>query len=263
MSYVSYPVRFCSENHLLDAGTNVVGTSNTLSLPWENTQNPQVTRVGQSGSTNDFTITWAPPAPIAVQQFGLQNHNIPSGSTVTLLADDENTFTAPPVSVGLTLTTNPQPLLYDWESIQTYRYWRLHVQTPIDQVTQLGYVFLGEYTEVDFPSGSTEWRVVDPSTVQRGYAGAVTAFEKDSYRAVQFTVSPIDQADRRALDALYTAQGVHKVMFTMFDPFNYRDVDGYHTLTLFSRFVDHDMNFSHIGQSWSQGPQIAVEEIRQ
>lgn len=263
MSYVSYPVRFCYDNVAAASGTTVSATSVTTSLPWTNTQNPQITRVGQSGTTNDYYINWVFDSATAIQQFILRNHNFPSGTTLTLEADTNPTFTTPAVQTGLTLTTNPDPIMYDWASAQTYQYWRLHVQTTGATVTSVGHVFLGPYTEVDFPARSTAWDVVDPSISSNAYGGAHTSYYKPSYRTVEFTTSPVDQADRRALTTMYETVGTHKPLYIVFDPFNFRDTDGYHRLTLFCRMTNNRLRFPHIGQDWSEGVAITVDEIRE
>lgn len=262
MSYVSYPVRFAWDNFLAASGITLTTTSETVSLPWTNTAHPFKTKVGQSGLTDSFSITWQlVDAAQSVKQFAMLNHNIPVGSTVTLLASTVSNFASTPVNVGLTLTTNPEPMLYDWAAFQTYEYWRLQVDTPANQNTSIGHIFLGPYTEVDFPARKTDWAIIDPSIQRRGYAGSLTTFDKPSYRVVDFSVSALDQEDRRALQDVYEGIGLTP-MYVLFDPFNFRDVDGYHRLTMFCYFLS-SMTFKHIGSSWHEGPDLRVEEVRE
>lgn len=266
MGYVTNPVRFAYNNYAADSGSTLSSTSEVTSLPWSNTKNPLVTKVGQSGSTDTLQLTWQLAGGAQnITMFALRNHNIPSGSTVTLKANSNSSFATPAVSVGLTLTTNPDPILYNWEpgDEQVYEYWQLEVVTPAAQATQIGHVYIGDFVDLDLPSQATSWTIVDPSQESRGVWGSKNSFIIDDFRAVAFQTSAMDQSDRRNLETVYKAVGTHTPLYIMFDRFNYRDVDGYHRLTMFCYFTNQTLEFPHIGTTWHGGPSMAVEEVRE
>ncbi len=226
-------------------------------------QNQQIGKVFRSTAIDNLTIAVDLGSAQPVQQFALRKHNISlTGVTVTLSGATNSSFIPTAVSVGITMASDI--LLYDWGGDeQNYQYWKLEIEDPDneDAYIELGYMFLGAYDEFDFPNNNTATSRVDPATKRANYDGSFVAFNRTKYRRIDFKISPVQQEDRRALEAVYDEVGVSKGLFVFLDANNNRDTDGYHKLTVFGAFAG-EFKVSHIGIDWHNVDSLVFEEIR-
>lgn len=84
----------------------------------------------------------------AVDVVAICDHNLTATATITILADDEATFTAPPLSEMITWQAN-NVIRYLTTGTRTYRYWRLSVTdtSNTDGYLRIGSLYLGTYVE--------------------------------------------------------------------------------------------------------------------
>lgn len=103
--------------------------------------------------------------PVPTWYVAILNHNFTSAATILLEADDEATFTSPPVSVDVTYHPGDiyVPLARPWQ----YRHWRLSVTDAANPDGYLEVGHLGPWDGWPFPARHRRpdaTTVVDPST---------------------------------------------------------------------------------------------------
>jgi len=262
---IGHPIRFAWDNHVTKSGTIVSATNEVVSLPWSNLKNHIPRKIGRSSSVVDpFYINFTFDSARTVQQFAMVGHSF-AGSTLTLQGCTDSGFSPEDATVGVTYSSDI--LVAEFSSEQTYQYWRLRV-VPHPSLTEIqaGHAFLGPLDEFDFPDFSSTTTTVDPSVRVRSYDGSATVFEKTQYRVVSFSLSAMDQADRRSMESIFTTIGTKEAFYLFLDPTNKRDdqdvslgLDGLHRMTMLG-FLTSPLSFGHIGLTWQRPSGFAFEE---
>lgn len=257
-----FPLRM-AWNNFADTPSLIVANSQVASLPATFLQNQQIGKPFRSLAIAGLTIDMNFGSAQGVQQFALRKHNISlAGVTITLSGATNAAFSPTAVSVGITPAADI--LLFDWGgTVQNYQYWRLEVEDPgnTDAFIELGYMFLGEFDEFDFPNQNTATSKVDPATKRTNYDGSFVVFTKAKFRRIDFAISPTQQVDRRKLEEIYDEVGVNKGLFVFLDAKNNRDTDGYHRLTVFGTFQG-AFTVNHMAIDWHDVDSLVFEEIR-
>ena len=165
-----------------------------------------------------------------VEFFGLispldEIFSISETATVTLMANNLDFWTSPPLSITLSRTTGGILRFMDDLTDTGYRYWRLEI---VDQDNPLGpegfnfsYIYIGDYltlTNRNIKNGFSK-ELVDPSIVQRSESGAKyfdtkTKYAKFSGASIEF----LDKTQRDELEQMFFDFGTHTPFFVSIDP---------------------------------------------
>lgn len=269
MDIVGYPVRIAYNN--LFEGATITANTQATALPFSNVVSPLFTRVGRAaGLTNQVEISFQIALGNTVvggNLLAIKGHNLEAGATIALVGATNSDFF--PVTTSIMLTNAEDIITGEFAALQTETYWRLQISNQGVTPVELGYVFFGGYAEFDIPDFATSMQTIDPSVVVRAYGGGRNTFKKTQFRMVEFALSPLQQADRRELEAVYDFTGTAEAVFLMLDPWSIRDsenvvtgLDGLHRLTMLG-YLTASYTIDHLARDWFDGPTIAFEEARE
>ncbi len=274
MDIVGHPVRFAWNNLFAISGATITGNLQATALPWINTVNPLFTKVGAgSGLTTMQTISYTlPPSVVGGsgdggQIFFIKNHNLATGATISIVGSTNGDHS--PLSVQIGLTVADDLIVGEFGGLRDFEHWQVQVTGQTVDAFQMGYVFFGPYNQFDIPDFATNVQKIDPSIVVTAYGGGRSTFKKTHFRQIDFALSPLQQADRREFETVFTNVGNADPLFLMLDPWNVRDnenanlgLDGIHRFTMLG-YLSAGVPNQHLAQDWFDGPTLTFTEARE
>lgn len=194
-------------NNLLDDAT----LSTNGSLPGFDVENLQDTRLSRTYRSigTSATITIDLGSAQAVDTIAIGGHNI-AAMSLTLEANSSNSWTSPPFSRTVTLTTR---MGYDNFSAETYRYWRVVVNDPGSPLgaVEIGRIGLGE--GFDGPVMDRDLRLPRSTTTERELSRTRQSYVNEGirFRAATVTFPFITAAQKAEFDAMFEVADVKPV----------------------------------------------------
>ena len=146
-------------------------------------------------------------------------------ATVTLMANNLDSWTSPPLSITLEVTVGGILRFMDDIADTGYRYWRLEIEDKYNTLgpegLSFGYLYLGDYTTLadrNITNGFNK-TIMDPSIIQRSEAGAKYFDTKTKYaKFSSASIEHLSQSQRDELEQLFHDFGVHTPLFVSIDP---------------------------------------------
>ena len=210
--------RFCYVNWVTRPGAGVSGSSQQITLPDDNIQNPQRVRVWEAtGNTAEWMQVNLPSA-LPVDQLVVLDHNWTAGATVTLVGSANAGFSPPAITIDdIPFSSDYGVAAYAVPSTLSYQYWRLLVEDSgnADDI-QIGYIFLGPKVDFDYRPGFN-FKQPDPSVEVFSDDGQRSLYVRSKYREVRFNIG--DELDLTKLTGFYRWQGKRDFIL-MLDPDN-------------------------------------------
>lgn len=256
-------VRVLYTNHTIADATTVSASSEVISLPAGNVQNPLRTKVWRSKGVTEENLDFNFSVPKAVDQAIAINCNFTAGVTVSLLAATNSSFNPVAVTVPA-ITYSVLFNMFEWQfaSPQEYQFWRIKIQdlNNTNPGLEIGHVLLGPKIDFDYRPGFRLTRI-DPSDKVFSYDGQPSVFEKSRFRVAEFLIG--DEQNLTKIEDIYIDAGTRRTdLYVMLDPHNdaFDNVaDGQHRFTLFGFFRENV--YEHRTRGAVSAP-IAFEEAR-
>lgn len=159
-------------------------------------------RVGRTLAISDQTFVFDLGSARAIDYIVIFNHNFTSSATVKIQANSSDSWTAPAVEQTLTVA---DVINYNFNSAQTYRYWRLTVDddTNTDTFLEISKVYIGSYLQMPYMSRDMEIPTASTSDVIES-VGLQTYGDPGviyHYGTVNFPVIP--DADKILMDTMF------------------------------------------------------------
>jgi len=179
---------------------------------WRTTVGGEQTLVADLGSAQD------------VKAFILNFHWWLPNADIRIQANTSDIWTSPPVDVSLEVTHPEYPLVKFWDSVQSYRYWRLYIDTDDetgvairgdkDQCPyctyhhRVGRIFLGDYWE---PEANVSKKIVkafaEDGEKFTSLPGQIRAIPEPQYRKIQYSLEWLSDSDRESLEGIFEDRG--------------------------------------------------------
>ena len=170
-------------DNLIDDYT-LTPSSEDGSYPVENIQDTRLSRVFRTDSeVSDVTIDIDLGSAQGITCCAILAHNITSGATIKIQADDNAGFSSP---AELSLTHAAGIIVHFFSSTPSYRYWRFYIDddSNSDGYIELGRLFLGTYLTIDnsclreLPEEALDTSVVDYSLTGQAYGDEGDIFRR-------------------------------------------------------------------------------------
>ena len=138
-----------------------------------------------------------------VDSIAILGHNITSGATIKIQANATDAWTAP--SVDQTMIYNSGPIVYQFGSTQSYRYWRLYIDdgSNPDDYIQLAYVFIGEALTMPGMARAKTINKKTNSAVQKSTTGQQYADKRLQYKSGAFSFPNVEDDKRNEVDEMF------------------------------------------------------------
>ena len=152
-----------------------------------------------------------------------EEFQVSDSATVTLLANNINDFTSPPLSVTATVTN--EGAFYSFNEIDSaYRYWRIRIQdfqNPLGGTFEISNCYLGQGQFLEFRNVSNgfDFALNDTTTISESESG-VKYFD-ESYKFFTFdglTFAILTPENKDILLNLFNDQGTSRPFYLCLDP---------------------------------------------
>lgn len=110
--------------------------SSDLPFLYDNRKSHAVQATAKTGLYINLDIR---SASLDVDMIAILGHNLASDATIKIQADDDSGYGS--LAVDQTLTWNEDQIVYFFDTVKTYRYWRLSIEAS----NNVGYPFIGEF----------------------------------------------------------------------------------------------------------------------
>ena len=142
-------------------------------------------------------------APKKVSGVGVLGHNLTELSTITLEANDVDTWTAPAFSRTLTW----REALAELFDEQIYQFWRLSIDDPASVVpTEIGVLYLGEVVDVASVAPDAEISVESNDVVSDTRSGQVYGYSMFQAYTPAFNLHHVTDEKRKELVEVWASQ---------------------------------------------------------
>lgn len=187
--------------------------------------------------------------------FAVLNHNLSSTGTMKIQLNNADVWTAPAVSVTLSLNANI--IVYFWSSTQSYQWVRYYINDVDNSelYTQVGRAYIGTYHEfeVNYRRDYTHEHI-DPSDIMESEGGQITTNRKTIFQELDMVFEYMTAADLAELRTIFNSRGQHKEIFFC------RDADSANSTTLYSRFTK-SLQAKHIVRDETYTVPMSIREL--
>jgi hypothetical protein len=150
-----------------------------------------------------------------VNTVAIIGHNIASTATVTISANDTNSWGSPATSE--TISNNANMMLYFFSTEQDYNYWKLSITGQGD--IEIGKIALGTYMTIE-PSSLLDFKVIkkDGSIVTYGKNRQKLAVTGQIWRRIELSLPSTDYTMIKKIEDMYNEVGNYRsIIFCNFD----------------------------------------------
>ena len=192
-------------------------TASSASADWpvDFLQNRWPTLVHRTTGVSSEWWKWDLGAAQTIKYFVFWNHNFTSGATLTLQANSEDSWGAPPYSASV--TWRAEKLIHYPD--QSYKWWRLVVANAgnPDGYLKGGYAYLGSYFEPTYNYQGKHRELTDPSIISLSFDGQAAAAEKTKYTGLTYEFAAVTDSDRAVLETIWDTLGLSEHWFLIED----------------------------------------------
>ena len=202
-------IRFLWQNYHPDA--TVTASSASADWPISFLQNRWPTLVHRTTGVSAEWWKWDLGMAQTIKYFVFWNHNFTSGATLTLQANSEDSWGAPPYSASV--TWRAEKLIHYPD--QNYKWWRLVVANAgnPDGYLKGGYTYLGSYFEPTYNYQNKRKELIDPSIVSLSSEGQVAIADRTKYKALVYDFAAVTDSDKSTLEAIWGTLGLGEPWF--------------------------------------------------
>jgi hypothetical protein len=166
------------------------------------------------GEYDGLVGDWSLNKNLGVNTVAVLGHNIKTGTTVKIQANNSNEWGDPPVNT--ILTVNPETILNFYSSTYYYKYWKFYFGQGL---VEIGRLWLSEYLTIN-PSSLLDFKVTKKrsDTVIHGKNRQKWASEGVGWRRFELIFPRTEEAMIYLLTKMYDTVGNHSsIIFANFD----------------------------------------------
>ena len=206
-----------------DSGT-ITSSSEVSGLVDDNAVDDFVARKWRTETDTGEWIKFDLSSGKKITMVAIFGHNLTSGATVTLQANEDDSWEEPLYSQAMTWNEKALVKFLDEE----YQWWRITLEdgSNPDEYIEIGRICAGEYVEPDVNvNQEVQKKLIDPSVVQESAGRQGYAVEKEVYRTMDVGCTGIARAPQDQLAAMFEAVKTINMLVFALDPDDYPEED--------------------------------------
>lgn len=187
-------------NNIIEDST-ITPTTENANYPADNLKDSRSTRLYRSTADGAQRVTFH-NADSSASYIIIKNHNITSGATIKLQANDSNIWGAP--SLDETITHDSDTMILNFTEAE-YNYWSLYVDdgSNPDNYIEIGLIYLGVYVQMPGMEPKQQIPYATQSKSKLSQSRQLYGDSRVNYRSAKISFPHLTNAQRQAINAMY------------------------------------------------------------
>lgn len=218
-------MKFLTTNLCANSSTSITASSTNTAFPVSNLKNPfRSKRWRSTGCSSEWVLfdmrTREDVDSVVILWPKEDGIRLTDGVNLRIQANDTNVWTSPAVNQSLTVDNTYMVASYFFNSIQSYRYWRVSISDSLNPYSyvELGVVWIGKSIDIENAQNGFKFLLKDTSKVSVTDFGHEYVDEYPQQTVVTFDYRYLSYSAVQTLEEAFRLNGSRDPVLVAFDP---------------------------------------------